>query len=220
MQVVPGPVNVNTVGSQNDLKPTISTFRSFSKMSPLVVSYSTAPSTKLENNSITAKASHPQRLGLEHAKRDDVSFLEGRVFGAIGQPYKGRLSKRLAGSQSEAQPPGARMAVREKTVTRCASRVKPCATSCGQIASATRSGRGRAVDMRVLSPSFILISRLRYDITVIHSCDSTSMSGRARAFGGIQGAESVSRRRRRFSSIPTTPTNVPISPFNIARSVG
>src|SRR6266849_9068210 len=42
MQVVPDPLNVTTVRSQNDLKPTISTFRSFSKISPLVVNYSTA----------------------------------------------------------------------------------------------------------------------------------------------------------------------------------
>src|ERR1700716_1795470 len=34
MQVVPDPLHVTTVRSQNDLKPTISTFRSFSKMSP------------------------------------------------------------------------------------------------------------------------------------------------------------------------------------------
>src|SRR5712664_4263812 len=34
MQVVPDPLNVTTVRSQNDLKPTISTFRSFSKVSP------------------------------------------------------------------------------------------------------------------------------------------------------------------------------------------
>jgi hypothetical protein len=36
MQVVPVPLNVTTVRSQNDLKPTISTFRSLSKLSPLV----------------------------------------------------------------------------------------------------------------------------------------------------------------------------------------
>src|SRR6266705_1434345 len=36
MQVVPDPLNVTTVRSQNDLKPTISTFRSLSKMSPFV----------------------------------------------------------------------------------------------------------------------------------------------------------------------------------------
>src|SRR5947208_8582609 len=34
MQVVPDPLNVTTVRSQNDLKPTISTLRSFSKISP------------------------------------------------------------------------------------------------------------------------------------------------------------------------------------------
>src|SRR6266436_2926994 len=145
MHVVPDPLNVTTVRSQNDLKPTISTFRSFSKISPLVVYYSTAASTKLENKSITAKASHPQRLGLEHAKRDDVSFLEGRVFGSIGRPYTGRLSKRLAGSQSEAQPPGARMAVREKTVTRCTARVKPYPTICGWFGSTTSARRNNAL---------------------------------------------------------------------------
>src|SRR5713226_2242189 len=36
MQVDPVPLNVTTVRSQNDLKPTISTFRSLSKLSPLV----------------------------------------------------------------------------------------------------------------------------------------------------------------------------------------
>src|SRR5882724_5240107 len=36
MQVVPVPLNVTTVRSQNDLKPTISTFRNLSKMSPFV----------------------------------------------------------------------------------------------------------------------------------------------------------------------------------------
>jgi hypothetical protein len=35
MHVVPEPLNVTTVRSQNDLKPTISTFRSLSKLSPL-----------------------------------------------------------------------------------------------------------------------------------------------------------------------------------------
>jgi hypothetical protein len=36
MQVVPVPLNVTTVRSQNDLNPTISTFRNLSKMSPFV----------------------------------------------------------------------------------------------------------------------------------------------------------------------------------------
>src|SRR6266478_1250278 len=145
MHVVPDPLNVTTVRSQNDLKPTISTFRSFSKMSPLVVNYSTAASTKLENKSIAAKASYSPRLGQKHAKRDGVSFLEGRVFGSIGRPYTGRLSKRLAGSQSEAQPPGARMAVREKTVTRCTARVKPYPTICGWFGSTTCVRRNNAL---------------------------------------------------------------------------
>src|SRR4029077_15141025 len=125
MQVVPEPLNVTTVRSQNDLKPTISTFRSFSKMSPLVAYLSAVAHMRLENNSKLAKTSHSLRLGQAHPKRDAVSFVEGRVFGATGQPYTGCLSKRLAGSRSEAQPPGARIAVREKTITRCTARVKP-----------------------------------------------------------------------------------------------
>lgn len=175
---------------------------------------------KLECNSQTAKASHSLRLGQKQAKRDDLSFLEGRVFGATGQPYTGRLSKRLAGSQSEAQPPGARMAVREKTVTRCLAGVKPYAKSCGCFASATRSVPGPGLQGRRVFSEFFLISRPEYDITVIPSCDSTSMSGRARAFGEIRGAKSVLRKLRRSSSIRTTLTSGPIFPFSIARSVG
>jgi hypothetical protein len=36
---VPLPLKATTVRSQNDLKPTISTFRSLSKVSPLVVNF-------------------------------------------------------------------------------------------------------------------------------------------------------------------------------------
>jgi hypothetical protein len=36
MQVVPEPLNVTVVRSKNDLKPVISTFRSFSKVSSFV----------------------------------------------------------------------------------------------------------------------------------------------------------------------------------------
>src|SRR5712692_973140 len=138
MQVVPDPLNVTTVRSQNDLKPTISTFRSFSKMSPfgrqLLHRCQHKTRMQLENCKIQP---FPTAGAKKNGKRDDVSFLEGRVFGATGQPHTGRPSKRLAGSQSEAQPPGARMAVRKKTVTRCAPRVKPDATNCGRLASAT-----------------------------------------------------------------------------------
>src|ERR1700694_2037647 len=93
---------------------------------------------KFEYNPINATGSPPMRLGhKKQKKRDDVSSLEGRVFGATGQPFSGRLPIRLAGSQSEAQPPGARMAVRKKTLTRCVPRVKACATTCGHFANAT-----------------------------------------------------------------------------------
>src|SRR5712664_3301618 len=137
MQVVPDPLNVTTVRSQNDLKPTISTFRSFSKMSPFgrQLFHGCQHETRISLNNRESQPSHT--AGAKHGRRDDVSFLEGRVFGATGQPFSGRLLKRLAGSQSEAQPPGARMAVRKKTLTRCAPRVKPYATSCGRSASAT-----------------------------------------------------------------------------------
>jgi hypothetical protein len=39
MHVVPVPLSATTVRSQNDLKPTISTFRSLSKVSPFVVNF-------------------------------------------------------------------------------------------------------------------------------------------------------------------------------------
>jgi len=42
------------------------------------------------------------------------------------------------------------------------------------------------------------------------------MSERARAFGGTPSAESASRKYRRFSFIPITPTNVRIFPLGIA----
>ena len=138
MQVVPEPLNVTTVRSQNDLKPTISTFRSFSKMSPFGRQLLHGCRHETRMLPATAKASHLPWPGQKHAKRDDISFLEGRVFAATGQPYTGSRSKRLAGSRSEAQPPGARMAVREKTVTRCLSYVKAYATTCGWFGSATR----------------------------------------------------------------------------------
>src|SRR6202521_6404379 len=104
---------------------------------------------KFEYNPITAKASLPMRLGQKQEKRDDVSFLEGRVLGATGHPFSGRLPIRLAGSQSEAQPPGARMAVRKKTLTRCVPRVKACATTCGGLDSATSEPFRRIVCSRV-----------------------------------------------------------------------
>ena len=48
MQVVPVPLNVTTVRSQNDLKPTISTLRSLSKVSPYVVAYCFATPCPME----------------------------------------------------------------------------------------------------------------------------------------------------------------------------
>jgi hypothetical protein len=60
----------------------------------------------------------PRESGFGRTKRDDISVLEGRFFGATLLPVTDRNHTRLAGSQSEAQPPGAKMAVREKSVAR------------------------------------------------------------------------------------------------------
>src|SRR5229473_3245662 len=55
MQVVPDPLNVTTVRSQNDLKPRISTFRSLSKVSPL--------SLKSRHAKFDASNNHPVHPG-------------------------------------------------------------------------------------------------------------------------------------------------------------
>src|SRR5215469_3018318 len=81
MQVVPMPLKVTTVRSQKDLKPTISTFRSLSKLSPLVVSsyFATARSC------VHPRADkHKHTDAVFRAKRDDVSFLEG---GSLGRHF-------------------------------------------------------------------------------------------------------------------------------------
>src|SRR6266436_1466690 len=76
IHVVPDPLNVTTVRSQNDLKPTISTFRSFSKMSPL--------SLKSRQNTFHANNNRSVYPGpwQSNARRDGVVFLEGRGFRA------------------------------------------------------------------------------------------------------------------------------------------
>jgi hypothetical protein len=58
----------------------------------------------------------PENGSREDAKRDDFSFLEGRIFLATLLSVTDRRHTRLAGSLSEAQPPGAKMAVRKKSV--------------------------------------------------------------------------------------------------------
>ena len=62
---------------------------------------STSPTAASMNSHTARKLGKPAvllRLGHKLVKRDDVSFLEGRVFAATGQPFSGRLSERLAGS--------------------------------------------------------------------------------------------------------------------------
>lgn len=104
MQVVPVPLNVTTVRSQNDLKPTISTFRSFSKMSPLVPCHSCSwlccngskslhqPSPRRTAVSpcpccrFAQRAMHPPHT---RAGRNQSSYLQGRS-------YRRRKSDRCA----------------------------------------------------------------------------------------------------------------------------
>ena len=77
--------------------------------------------------------------GRYRAKRDDFPFLEGRFFGATFLLVRDRNHTRLAGSQSEAQPPGAKMAVREKRVSRQGRAVKAYSIGCGHFPHATRA---------------------------------------------------------------------------------
>src|SRR5580700_3628270 len=71
------------------------------------------------------------------AKRDDFPFLGKRSLHATLLPVTDRKHTRLAGSRSEAQPPGAKMAVREKSVSRVWGSVKHYSTCCGCFAGAT-----------------------------------------------------------------------------------
>ena len=68
------------------------------------------------------------------------------------------------------------------------------------------------------SDALLSLPRLWYNSYTL--CDSISMSGRARAFGGTRSAELASRKYRRFSIIPITPTNVRTFPLSIARLAG
>jgi len=113
MQVVPVPLKVTTVRSQNDLNPIISTFLSFSKLSPL----SRSPRLHGKQHCSGRKT---RRGTTMYDSREGVSSDNSTRFG--------RPTKRLAGSRSEAQPPGARMAVPEKnssmTLYRCKAHAK------------------------------------------------------------------------------------------------
>src|SRR6202040_112936 len=78
MQVVPVPLNVTTVRSQNDLKPTISTFRSLSKVSPFVphrtanLRLTLRPNPR--NTPVGAQHAAPLTLNNAHAKRNEAFF--------------------------------------------------------------------------------------------------------------------------------------------------
>src|SRR5260370_12211531 len=110
MQVVPVPLNVTTVRSQNDLKPTISTFRSLSKVSPFVphrtARFRLARHSALRNRSfIPCKRSFiPRILGemLRHtrytllrAKRNQCFVFGGRNF-RRPQPDRYALTRKNA----------------------------------------------------------------------------------------------------------------------------
>src|SRR5258707_5700345 len=66
MQVVPEPLNVTTVRSQNDLKATISHFRSFSKMSPF-------------DRQLLCGCQHETRIPLDNCKSQPLSRAAART---------------------------------------------------------------------------------------------------------------------------------------------
>jgi len=141
MQVVPDPLNVTTVRSQNDLKPTISTFRSFSKMSPfgrqLLRGCQHEARIQLDNREI-----QPFPAAGAKPREERTTFRSSRGGSLERQVNPSRVVCQNVWQVSVRGPAAWRkMAVREKTVTRCAPRVKPYATTCGCFASATRSPR-------------------------------------------------------------------------------
>src|SRR5271157_65664 len=78
MQVLPSPLNVTTVRSQKDLKPTISTFRSLSKVSPFVVNFHFAayfyPQTRRATHSQANRGALLQN-GHSSSARRETTFL-------------------------------------------------------------------------------------------------------------------------------------------------
>ena len=97
MQVSPLPLKVICVFSQNDLKPTSSTLRSLSKISPFMASAAYALGERVPKNRL--HQAHYLHIGR------NVFRLLGRVRAA---------TKSLKGRLTVAQPPGATMAVTEK----------------------------------------------------------------------------------------------------------
>src|SRR5689334_7184663 len=75
MHVVPVPLNVTTVRSQNDLKPVISTFRSFNKVSPLTLTDGAA--NRRQGLAQSSRRPEPAGLHTLRAKRDDLLFPNG-----------------------------------------------------------------------------------------------------------------------------------------------
>jgi len=83
MQVVPVPLKVTTVRSQNDLNPVISTLRSFNKMSPLTLSSCAQKMSCAKNLSQVRVRRCVAHAGTLHAKRDDSSFPDGGILFAM-----------------------------------------------------------------------------------------------------------------------------------------
>ena len=167
IHVVPEPLKVTTVRSQNDLKPTISTFRSLSKVSPFFshLAFSLAchrahpilnpasdwewlvASDAVPSPFLFIAAQHccalPRQSNSRKSARNERRLCIPRGEGLLSvrsAPHTGtaRKASRVNGPLENvgrflfrAQPPGARMAVREKTLTRCFYRVKAYAIDCG-----------------------------------------------------------------------------------------
>ena len=121
MQVLPTPLNVTTVRSQKDLNPTISTFRSLSKVSPFVVNFHFAA----YDHPQTRRATCCHRTAVRSCKTATVLPREERRLSfprgegsSSDAPVRNRQKANTFGRFSiRAQPPGAKMAVREPRLT-------------------------------------------------------------------------------------------------------
>src|ERR1700739_108230 len=92
---------------------------------------------------------------LPREERDDFPFLEGRFFGATFLPVTDRNHTRLAGSRSEAQPPGAKNGGTKKSLPRRPRAVKTYSSHWGYFPHTTR-GRIRLACHRSPAPVRLL----------------------------------------------------------------
>src|ERR1700676_2707494 len=113
IQVVPVPLNVTTVRSQNDLKPTISTFRNLSKLSPLVSRCAWLQHhkpLKCSSRVLARPACSGQAAGSRGELRTEkrIFLSSGEGITVVENPTVARSPDKTCGRFSiRAQPPGA-----------------------------------------------------------------------------------------------------------------